>query len=107
MRGHPRPGSDRHKQLAKRLVGFDCHLLAYAPYPDEDFARRHNVELMSREALLPRARITARRPGGNSKATNQGTTCNSRLEPLLQYVDDLIGAIYPITLLAGHLTQDP
>jgi len=31
------------KQLARRLSGFDCHILAYDPYPDQAFAAANNI----------------------------------------------------------------
>jgi len=34
------------KQLAKRLMGFGCQVLAYDPYPDIQFARELDVALM-------------------------------------------------------------
>jgi D-3-phosphoglycerate dehydrogenase len=40
------------KQLARRLAGFDCRLLAYEPYPDVAFAREYRVELVEMDALL-------------------------------------------------------
>jgi D-3-phosphoglycerate dehydrogenase len=39
------------KQVARRLHGFDCRIVAYDPVPDEEFARSNNV------ALLPLARV--------------------------------------------------
>jgi D-3-phosphoglycerate dehydrogenase len=43
------------KQLARRLEGFDCRVLAYEPYPDLAFAKEHGVELVGLEELLPQA----------------------------------------------------
>jgi phosphoglycerate dehydrogenase-like enzyme len=43
------------KQLALRLAGFDCTLLAYDPYPDEVFARQHRVTLLPRDEVAARA----------------------------------------------------
>ena len=43
------------RQLARRLAGFDCHLLAHDPAADIEFARTHQVELLDVDALLPRA----------------------------------------------------
>jgi D-3-phosphoglycerate dehydrogenase len=39
------------KQVARRLSGFDCRLLAYDPIQDENFARAHQVELVSQEQV--------------------------------------------------------
>jgi D-3-phosphoglycerate dehydrogenase / 2-oxoglutarate reductase len=43
------------KQLARRLAGFDCRLLAYDPYPDLAFAAAHQVELTGMDAVLSSA----------------------------------------------------
>ncbi|MBI9048774.1 MAG: phosphoglycerate dehydrogenase [Anaerolineaceae bacterium] len=40
------------KQLARRLAGFDCKILAYDPYGSADFAKEHQIELTSQEHLL-------------------------------------------------------
>lgn len=40
------------KQVARRLGGFDCRLLAYEPYPDRAFAEAHRVELVELDTLL-------------------------------------------------------
>jgi phosphoglycerate dehydrogenase-like enzyme len=47
------------KQLARRLSGFDCRILAYEPYPDLDFAQINRVELVSCEELLTIADIVS------------------------------------------------
>ena len=41
------------KQLARRLAGFDCHVLAYDPAADAEFARQHNVRLAPVDEMLP------------------------------------------------------
>jgi D-3-phosphoglycerate dehydrogenase len=41
------------KELARRLRGFDCRLLACDPAPDRGFAETHGIELLSLEDLLP------------------------------------------------------
>ncbi len=43
------------KQLALRLEGFDCQVLAYDPFPDEDFAGMHKVKLVSRDEVVANA----------------------------------------------------
>jgi len=43
------------KQLARRLAGFDCTLLAYDPYPDGEFAARHSIAFVGLDDLLSRA----------------------------------------------------
>jgi len=43
------------KAVARRLVGFDCHVVAYEPVPDQDFARQNHVELVDLIELLPKA----------------------------------------------------
>ncbi len=40
------------KQVARRLGGFGCRLLAYEPYPDTAFADTNHVELVQLDALL-------------------------------------------------------
>src|SRR5512139_667474 len=40
------------KQLARRLAGFDCRILAYDPYADPVFAAAHHVELASLETVI-------------------------------------------------------
>jgi phosphoglycerate dehydrogenase-like enzyme len=47
------------KQLARRLSGFDCRILAYEPYPDFDFAQINHVELVSCDELLTNADIVS------------------------------------------------
>jgi D-3-phosphoglycerate dehydrogenase len=39
------------KQLARRLSGFDCKILAYDPYADKAFAKDNHVELTSLDNL--------------------------------------------------------
>lgn len=41
--------------VARRCRGFEMTILAYEPYPDRDFVRQYNVELVSLEDLLRRA----------------------------------------------------
>ena len=43
------------KQVARRLSGFDCRLLAYDPVPDAEFAARHAVKLLPLEEVLSQA----------------------------------------------------
>lgn len=43
------------KQLARRLVGFDCQLLAYDPYPDQAFADKHQVIFASMSEVAAKA----------------------------------------------------
>ena len=38
------------KQLARRLSGFDCRILAFDTIPDAAFARDHQVELATLDA---------------------------------------------------------
>jgi D-3-phosphoglycerate dehydrogenase len=40
------------KQVARRLAGFDCRLLAYDPYPDLAFATEHGVTIVGIDDLL-------------------------------------------------------
>lgn len=41
------------KQLARRLVGFDCRILACDPYPDLEFAKQIGVKFLSLDQFLP------------------------------------------------------
>jgi D-3-phosphoglycerate dehydrogenase len=43
------------KQVARRLAGFDCRVLAYDPYPDRAFANQYGIELLPMEEILPQA----------------------------------------------------
>lgn len=40
------------KQLAHRLAGFNCRILAHDPFANADYARAHQIELISQEDLL-------------------------------------------------------
>jgi D-3-phosphoglycerate dehydrogenase len=40
------------KELARRLRGFDCRIIAYDPFPDRAFAEANGVELLPLENLL-------------------------------------------------------
>jgi len=41
--------------MAKRLTGFDCHVLAYDPFADLEFARQYSVIVAAREAVIEQA----------------------------------------------------
>ena len=43
------------KQVARRLAGFDCRILAYDPYPDAAFAHQYGIELLAMDVMLPQA----------------------------------------------------
>lgn len=45
------------KQLALRLQGFGCQLVAYEPFPDLSFAEKYNVRLVGLEEMLPKADV--------------------------------------------------
>jgi len=45
------------RQVARRLKGFDCALLASEPQPDHAFVERFGIELVELEALLVRASV--------------------------------------------------
>ena len=47
------------KEVARRLNGFDCRILAHDVVVDEDFARRHGVQSVDRPALLAAADIVS------------------------------------------------
>ncbi len=40
------------KNTAKRLQGFDCHVIAYDPYPDQVSAEELSVQLRTREQVI-------------------------------------------------------
>lgn len=40
------------KQVAQRLGGFECTILAYDPVPDNEFAEAHSVKFVSREEVV-------------------------------------------------------
>lgn len=39
------------KQVAQRLAGFDCRILAFDPVPDDEYARTHHVVFVSLEEI--------------------------------------------------------
>lgn len=43
------------KQLSRRLAGFDCQILAYDPFADQDFAAKNNICLMSIDEIIAQA----------------------------------------------------
>lgn len=43
------------KHVARRLAGFECRILAHDPMPDQEFAREHGVELLTRDDVLAAA----------------------------------------------------
>lgn len=43
------------RQVARRLAGFDCRILAYDPVVDEEFASRYGINLLPLEDLLRQA----------------------------------------------------
>jgi len=43
------------KQVARRLGGFDCHLICFDPVADKKFASQNNVTLVSMEELITEA----------------------------------------------------
>lgn len=40
------------KQLARRLAGFDCRILAFDPFADATFAKDNHVELVARDEVI-------------------------------------------------------
>jgi D-3-phosphoglycerate dehydrogenase len=40
------------KQLARRLAGFDCRIVAFDPYADPSYTKDHNIELSSMEGVI-------------------------------------------------------
>jgi phosphoglycerate dehydrogenase-like enzyme len=47
------------KQVARRLGGFDCRLLAFEPFPDRAFADANHVELVELDTLLREAHFVS------------------------------------------------
>ncbi len=47
------------KEVARRLAGFDCHILAYDVIIDEAFAAAHDIEIVAIEELLQQADIVS------------------------------------------------
>jgi len=47
------------KEVARRLAGFDCDVLAYDVVADADFARRHAVDLVTLDDLLARSDVVS------------------------------------------------
>jgi D-3-phosphoglycerate dehydrogenase len=43
------------RQVARRLAGFGCRILAYDPYPDKDFAKALNVQIAPQEVVVKNA----------------------------------------------------
>lgn len=43
------------KQLAQRLAGFDCRILAYDPFGDAAYASAHNIDLLPLDSVLKEA----------------------------------------------------
>jgi D-3-phosphoglycerate dehydrogenase len=43
------------KQVARRLCGFDCRILAYDSIPDSNFAAQYNIQLSNMDELLKHA----------------------------------------------------
>jgi D-3-phosphoglycerate dehydrogenase len=47
------------KQLARRLCGFDCRILAFDPFADADFAKVHQVELLTMDEVIAEADLVS------------------------------------------------
>ena len=45
------------KEVARRLIGFGCNILAYDLYPDEKFTAEHGIKLALLDDILPAADI--------------------------------------------------
>jgi D-3-phosphoglycerate dehydrogenase len=43
------------KQLARRLTGFDCRIIAFDPYADSSYATDHHIELTSIQDVIARS----------------------------------------------------
>jgi phosphoglycerate dehydrogenase-like enzyme len=65
------------KGVAQRAFGFEMKVLAYEPYPDQDFCAKWNVELVDLEDLFRRSDyVTLHAPG---EGPNQGLVNGERL----------------------------
>ena len=43
------------KRLSRRLAGFDCQILAYDPFADQDFAAKNNIRLLPIDEIIAQA----------------------------------------------------
>ena len=43
------------KQLSRRLTGFDCQILAYDPFADQDFVAKNNIRLLPIDEIIVQA----------------------------------------------------
>lgn len=43
------------KQLARRLAGFDCRILAFDPFADKQFAAKNNIELVAMDEVIQKS----------------------------------------------------
>ena len=43
------------RQVARRLQGFDCQIIAHDPYADAEFALAHNVRLLALDNVVAKA----------------------------------------------------
>jgi D-3-phosphoglycerate dehydrogenase len=43
------------KQLARRLAGFDCHVIAYDPFADTQYAKANNISLAEMDEVISSA----------------------------------------------------
>lgn len=43
------------KQLARRLAGFDCKILAFDPFADKQFAAKNNIELVAMDEVIQKS----------------------------------------------------
>jgi phosphoglycerate dehydrogenase-like enzyme len=59
------------KGVAQRASGFEMQVLAYEPYPDLEFCKRFNVELVELDDLFRRSDyVTLHAPGDNQSLVN-------------------------------------
>src|SRR5712691_4001837 len=65
------------KGVAQRAFGFEMKVLAYEPYPDQEFCAKWNIELVELEDLFRRSDyVTLHAPG---EGPNQGLVNSERL----------------------------
>jgi D-3-phosphoglycerate dehydrogenase len=58
------------KEVARRLAGFDCNILAYDVYKDDQFAEHNNIKYVSLEDLLAESDVVSLHIPGNPETKN-------------------------------------
>ncbi|MBN2044601.1 MAG: phosphoglycerate dehydrogenase [Anaerolineales bacterium] len=58
------------KETARRLAGFDCKLLAFEIFKDEEFAAKYGISFLPLEEILPQADVISLHLPGNAETTH-------------------------------------